>query len=117
MRHLLVGASGTAMYMIGVATLVELAAIDPKVAVAISYTAHAVFTYYFARTWVHGSTEQHSRTVPKFLILCAISLGLNTGIMALAVNGLELWYFWGVVATVAIVPPTNFLLSYYWVFR
>ena len=116
-RHLLVGGTSTAFYMIGLVLLVEFVGIHAVFSAMISFLCSTVFTYTLNHLWVYRSQLGHSRSVPRFLVVIAVAFTLNTLIMFLTVNILDWWYIWGLVFATAIVPPTNFLLNYYWAFE
>ena len=116
-RHLIAGATGTLLYIVMVAVLVELAGVHPVISVIISSLLLDVFIYLISRTWVYNSTMSHAYAVPRFAFILLLALSLNSGIMYITVNILDLWYVWGLVIATFIVPATNYLLSYYWAFR
>lgn len=116
-RHLLAGGAGTLLYMVLVAAFVELVRLQPVTSVVLAFVVFEVYTYAVNRAWVYVPKQGHDYAVPRFLIVTAVSLGLNTGIMYVIVELLGMWYFWGLVATALVVPPTNFLLNYFWAFK
>ena len=116
-RHLIGGGVGTLLYMGIVAILVELFNLDPVLSVAISFVLLELYTYLINRIWVYESRRTHGYAMPRFLIVAIVALSLNTGVMHLVVDIASLWYGWGLLLTVLLVPPTNFLLNYYWAFK
>jgi putative flippase GtrA len=116
-RHLIVGGSGTAGYFILVALLVEKMAISPVPSVVISYSVLALYTYLVNRRWVYDTTSEHLPTILRFLVLLMLGYVLNTGIMYFVTESLDQSYLWGLFASVAVVPATNFAVSYLWVFK
>jgi putative flippase GtrA len=116
-RHLIANGSGTVLYIGMVASLVELLSIDPIAAVVMSVVVFEIYTYLVNRLWVHAATSDHQQAVPRFIVVTLVALGLNTGIMWLTVDVLQLPYYWALVIATLVVPPTNFLLNYLWVFR
>ena len=46
-----------------------------------------------------------------------IALVLNTAIMYVSVDVIGLWYIWGQISAAFILPPTNFMLNYFWAFK
>jgi putative flippase GtrA len=116
-RHAVAGGAATLLYMTLVALQVEVLRMHPVLAIVTASIVMELFIYVAQRFWVYESTRHHSSAIPRFLVTIPIALGLNAGIMALVVDVLGLWYVWGLVAATLILPPTNFLLNIYWVFR
>jgi putative flippase GtrA len=116
-RHLIANGSGTLLYIGMVAALVETSVLGPVMAVVASVVVFEIYTYLVNRLWVHAATGAHTEAVPRFVVVTLVALGLNTGIMWLTVAALHLPYYWALVIATFIVPPTNFLLNYLWVFR
>lgn len=117
LRHLMAGGTGTLFYMGFVIVFVEWIKLRPVFGVAISMVFLGVYTYIVNHTWVYDPESEHREAIPKFLISGAIALFLNSSIMFLAVDVMGWWYIWGLFSSVLIVPPTNFLMNYYWTFR
>lgn len=116
-RHLIVGGTGTLIYM-GLVTIgVEMISLNPVVGVVVAFSIIILYTYTLNRLWVYRATKGHIYTVPRFLVVTTIGLTLNTSIMFIVVEILHLYYFWGLVLTAIVVPPTNFLLNYFWAFK
>lgn len=116
-RHLVAGGAGTLLYMLLVAMFVELAGLHPVTSVMIAFIIMEIYTYLINRAWVYAPKEGHAYAIPRFLTVTVVALSLNTGIMYLIVESLDLWYVWGLLATTLIVPPTNFLMNYFWAFK
>jgi putative flippase GtrA len=116
-RHLIVGGSGTAGYFIFVALLVEKMAVPPVLSVMIGYSVLALYTYLVSRRWVYHTNSKHLPTIFRFLVLLMLGFVLNTGIMYFVTESLAQSYLWGLFGSAAIVPATNFAISYLWVFK
>ncbi len=116
-RHLVAGGTGTVLYIVIVATLIEVAGVRPVPAALSSYLCLAVYTYLVSRSWVFQSNAAHQRVAPKFFVVTLVSLLLNVGIMYLVVDITHNWYGWGLLLSLLIIPATNFMLNYAWVFR
>jgi putative flippase GtrA len=117
LRHLIAGGIATLLYMGLVALQVELLKLHPVLATCIAFLLMEIFLYLINRRWVYESTGGHGAAIARYLVVIAVALGLNSGIMALTVDVLGLWYVWGLVGSTLIVPLTNFLLNFYWAFR
>ena len=116
-RHLVAGGFGTLFYMALVALLVEVTGLHPVTSVVVAFIALEIYTYGIFRAWVYSPKTGHSHTIPRFLVVTAVALTLNTGLMYLVVETLGYWYVWGLLVTALFVPATNFLLNYYWAFK
>jgi putative flippase GtrA len=117
LRHLIVGGIATLLYMGLVSLQVELFKLHPVLATCMAFLLMEIFLYLINRLWVYQSTGGHGAAIARYLVVIAVALGLNSGIMALTVDVLGLWYVWGLIGTTLILPPTNFLLNFYWAFR
>jgi putative flippase GtrA len=116
-RHLIAGGAGTLLYVGLVTVFVEIAGLHPVPSVVIAFLLMEIYAYVIFRVWVYAPKHGHAYALPRFLTVTVIALSLNTGIMYAIVEMLELWYFWGLIATTLVVPPTNFLLNYFWAFK
>jgi len=113
----MVGGGGTAGYFLMVAFLVEGLAISPVMSVIISYSIVALYTYLLSRRWVFNARSEHIPMIFRFLVLLLVSFVLNTGIMYVVTESLAQSYLWGLLGSAAIVPATNFVIGYFWVFK
>jgi putative flippase GtrA len=116
-RYLIVGAGGTVSYFVLVALLVEKMAVSPVPSVIIAYSVLTLYSYLASRRWVFNTSSKHLPTFSRFLVLLVVGFFLNTGIMYFATEILAQSYLWGLFGSVAIIPATNFTLSYFWVFK
>jgi len=116
-RHLVAGGIGTILYLASVSFLVEVFGLNPVLSVIIAILIFEIYTYLSYWIWVYQPNREHNYVIPRFLFITFLALFLNTAIMHLTVNIMALWYVWGLVATTLIVPPTNFLLNFYWAFK
>ena len=116
-RHLIAGGMGTLFYMVLVAVFVEFIHLHPVPSASLSFLLVVMYTYIINRMWVYDPKRDHRYAIPRFIILEIIALSLNTGVMFVTVETLGLWYIWGLVASTLIIPPTNFILSFFWAFK
>lgn len=116
-RHLLAGGIGTILYFSFTTLIVEFLHFHPVLAVLCSTLMVIIYTYAINRLWVYNSTHNHSYAIPRYFVVVLLALGLNSGIMYVVVELIEVWYVYGLFISVLIVPPTNFLLNYYWAFK
>jgi putative flippase GtrA len=116
-RYVIVGVGGTVSYFILVALLVEKMAVSPVLSVIIAYSVLTLYTYLASRRWVFNTSSKHLPTFSRFLVLLMLGFVLNTGIMYFVTESLAQSYLWGLFGSAAIVPATNFALSYFWVYK
>jgi putative flippase GtrA len=117
LRHLMAGGIGTLMYAGSLAFLVEIVRLHPVTGVFFAFILLEIYTYIVNRLWVYTASNRHIQAIPRFIITIFIALFLNMGIMYLVVEVFDWWYGFGLVCAVLIVPLTNFMLNYYWVFN
>lgn len=117
LRHLVSGGAGMLFYMIILVTAVEVLAVHPVAAAVVAFVLLTIFTYLAGRLWVYRPSRGHSYSAPRFLVVVGVAFLLNTAIMFVAVEVFSWWYIWGQVAAALVVPPTNFVLNYFWAFR
>jgi putative flippase GtrA len=86
MRHLIAGGTGTLLYMISVAVMVEWMIVDPVVAAVIALIFLAFYTYVINRGWVYSSKLEHHTSLPRFLITAGIAVLINSGVMYFVVD-------------------------------
>lgn len=116
-RHLLAGGIGTVLYFMFTFLMVEIFHFHPVFAVLCSSLIVIIYTYLINRLWVYNSTNNHFYAIPRYIIVVLIAIGLNSGIMYVVVEVIKVWYVYGLFISIFIVPPTNFLLNYYWAFK
>jgi putative flippase GtrA len=74
-------------------------------------------SYLVNRYWVFSTNRSHASALLRFASASGFSIGLNTGLMYVAVDLLEWRYFAGLVLATLVVPPTNFAINHLWCFR
>ena len=116
-RHLVAGGTGTVLYILLVATLIEVAGVRPVPAALSSFVCLVVYSYLVSRSWVFQSNGAHQRVAPRFIVVTLVSLLLSVGIMYLVFDIAHIWYGWALLLSTLIIPATNFTLNYTWVFR
>jgi len=116
-RHLLVGGVGTIIYMAILMCLVEIFNQKPVPSSVIAFIFGIIYTYILNRIWVYNTTKGHDYSVPRFFAVEILALVLNTSIMYISVEMCGFNYLWGQVGAACIMPPTNFLLNYFWAFK
>lgn len=116
-RHLIAGGIGTLIYMMFTFLFVELIDVYPVYAVIYAFMISVVYSYVVNKVWVYNSESAFNQIFPRFITVILLSLALNAGIMYLVIELFKGSYIIGLLLTVFVVPPTNFLLNYYWAFK
>ena len=114
-----VGAGGiaTASHYVTTIAAVELASVRPVIASAVGFVVGALVKYYLNYFVAFRSGERHAVAVPRFVVMLAILLGLNTLVFALLNEAFGLHYMIAQVVTTGLLIPPGYLLSRLWVFR
>jgi putative flippase GtrA len=116
-RYGLAGLVATAVYFGVVAVLVERMGVRPVPAAAIGTVVVTVLSYVVNRAWVFHTNRGHVSAFARFVAATVLSMGINTGLMFLAVGVLGWSYVSGLVLATLVVPPTNFAINNLWSFR
>jgi putative flippase GtrA len=112
-----VGVLGTASHYLVLVLAVELVAVDPVLASFLGAVTGAVINYFLNHAITFKSTVAHRQGLPKFLMVAASGLALNTGSMALLFDVAGLHYVLSQVLATGAVLVWNYLGSALWAFR
>lgn len=116
-RYGVVGATGTIIHLALLFLLVEVCSLHPVVASSGAFIVVIIVSYYLNYTWTFQAKNSHSKTLVKYLAVCAIGFGLNAGIMFIFVDLLQLWYLFGQIVSIIVIPISNFILNSRWAFK
>lgn len=114
-RFGIVGVIATvAYYLLGLLFVIEL---DFHVLLgnALAYALSFIISYIGQSLWTFEATGAHARMLPRFALVQAIGLGLNT----LIIKGsllLHLPYQLAMIAAIALTPIAVYFLCKFWVF-
>ena len=97
--------------------LVEAFRADPVAASAIGFLVGALVNYVFNHRVTFRSGKPHARALPQFAVVVALSLALNTALMALFVRVLGWHYGLSQVLVTGLLLVWNFALNRLWTFR
>lgn len=111
------GAIGTAGHYTVLWVLVNFFALSPVAGSAAGALTGAGINYLLNYHWTFNSQLPHSRTLPRFLAVAALSLALNTWLMALLLARSDLHYLVAQLVTTLICLTANYLASRFWAFR
>lgn len=117
LKFSLVGASGAVIDLGVLYLLVQFFWVWYIAAATISFLLAVTNNFLWNKFWTFSdSSRRYGRQYTQFLVVSAVGLGLNNGILFLLVEGLGLWYIWAKVFAIAIVLAWNFTANKYWTF-
>lgn len=114
-RFLVAGGLATALQFAILWALVEFAGARPAAASGAGYLISAVLNYLMNRAFTFRSQTSHMSAAPRFAIMCALGLSLNTALFVLLQSS-GLNYLVCQVLTTAGVIVFNYMLASRWVF-
>ncbi len=112
-----VGAIGTTGHYITLVLLVEVMGIDAVPASLTGFVVGALINYHLNRTYTFRSDISHRIALPKFFTIAVAGALLNTLIMSLAINQLNIHYFLSQLMATGIVLVWGFLGNRLWTFN
>ena len=113
---LMIGVLATALHFVLMLALVHWAGVDPVMASAAGFTISALVNYQLNRVVTFASVKPHLATLPRFAIVAAGGLCINTASMQLLVNWSGLHFVTAQVVATALVLVWNFVLNKRWTF-
>lgn len=114
----LVGATGAGIYFLVLAVLLEVLAIDYRVAVTIAYLLGVIFHFLTNKflTFKNRDLSDATTQLFRYAAVAAFSYVLTMLIVLFAVERLHHPPYYGVIASLAVTVVVNYLLSKHWVF-
>jgi putative flippase GtrA len=112
----MVGVCGTVAHYVTLIAGVSFR-LDPVTASAIGWTLGAAVNYSLNYRFTFRSSLSHRQAAPRFALVAAIGLLLNTLLMAVQVGPLGVHYLLAQVFTTGTILCCNFALSRSWAFR
>lgn len=110
------GAVGTAAHYAVLMVAVSGFSIAASFAAMMGATVGAAVNYWLSYTFVFKSTQRHLATLPRFLLMATVGMGLNGLLVSLFVAA-NLHYLVAQIFTTGIVLCLNFGVSNLWIFR
>lgn len=117
LKYALVGGLGTCTHLGLLTIFVEVLHYSPVASSAIGFTVTVVISYYLNYKWTFNAQSSHSSALPRYISVSLMGLCLNTAILFLTVNLLQLWYGIGQAIAIFAIPLHNFILNSYWAFK
>ncbi|HTH58620.1 MAG TPA: GtrA family protein [Paraburkholderia sp.] len=112
-----VGAMGTAVQYLVLASLVSLQVVDAVAASCVGALAGALVNYWLNYRFTFRSTRSHRETAPRFFAVATAGLGLNGALMFVLTHWVHLPWLPAQLATTACVLVLTYTASYVWTFR
>lgn len=116
-KFLLVGIGATLLQYGLLILFVEWLDIAAVPASALSYGLSALANYFLNYYVTFTSRAPHLGALAKFAVVASLALGLNTGIMYLAVSLLNSHYIPAQLMATLVVLVWNFLAHKYWTYK
>lgn len=116
MRYVGVGAIGTLAHYAILTVLVSLLGASPVLATSVGAVVGAVVNYILNYHFTFISQSRHSITLPRFVLVSALGLGINAGGMWIAAEQLGMNYLLAQLGCTALVLVAGFTLNKLWTF-
>jgi putative flippase GtrA len=116
-RFASVGAIGTLAHYVLLVMLVEMLRTNEVAASTAGATLGALVNYLLNRRYTFRSKKRHGEALTKFLIIAALGLTLNSLLMLIFVEILNIYYLLAQVLSTGLVLIWNFLGNRFWTFR
>lgn len=110
------GAVGTVAHYMLLLALVMVWKLDAVMASALGFLTGLLVNYLLSHYWVFRSSKRHAETAFKFLAIAGVGLGLNTGLMHVAIGKFGIHYLLAQVMATAVVLLWNFAGNRFWTF-
>lgn len=110
------GLIGTSAHYATLFTLVEALALNPVLASSVGFVVGALVNYYLTRTYTFRSSTPHVYGLPKFAMVAAVGMFLNTSIMSLITFFTSIHYIVAQIVATGIILIWNFLGNRFWTF-
>lgn len=111
-----IGLVATLLHYLIMTLLVTGSGVHPLPASAVGFSISALVNYWLNYHWTFSSRRSHWSTLPRFVVVAACGLCLNSLIVWLGLDGMGLhWIAAQGLATVSVLV-WNFTVNRYWTF-
>jgi putative flippase GtrA len=110
----------TAIYLAVNVLFVQIFHLTAVLSVMLGFFIYIALNYVLNGFWVFRLQMQkakHTHAAVKFIIVSMLGLVLNISIMYLTVNILKLYYVYGLIFAICIIPTVNFIMHNLWSFK
>jgi putative flippase GtrA len=115
-KFFIIGGFSTCLQYGFLILLVQFFRVGAAEASAVGFVLSAIFNYYLNYTITFGSNASHNIVVPKFILTASSGLMINTGVIWLVLNVLDMHYLIAQILATCIVLVWNFTVNKIWVF-
>jgi putative flippase GtrA len=115
-RFASVGVVGTIVQYFTLVILVELTGAGPVLSSGFGFILGAFTNYYLNYRYTFRSDKHHHRALPKFMLIAAVGLAINSGIMRLGTSFFALQYLVVQIFATGLVLIWNFAGNRIWTF-
>lgn len=115
-RYGLSGISSLLTHLLVLIIMVEAAGWTSVSASTLGFIASIVVSFTLQHRWVFEHDHPVRRTLPRFLIVTLVGMGLNALIMAVGTGALSAPYLLAQAVAFAAIPISNYLLNRRWTF-
>jgi putative flippase GtrA len=116
-RYGIVGSIGTIIHLGILSLLVELLSFNPIISSSAAFIVVVLISYYLNYNWTFQAQVKHLKALIRYITVCLVGFSLNAGIMFIIVDILNLWYVFGQILAIIIIPISNFILNSWWAFK
>ena len=117
LKYIIVGISGTLLYLALLTIQIELLNIEIIIATITSYIVIIIGSYYLSYSWVFNSREKHLNAFVRYIVVVGLGFIINTMGMYLSINVFDLWYLTSQVVLLCLVAINNYLMNKLWAFK
>ena len=117
LRFLSVGGISTLIQYAILVVLVEAFNTPPYIATTVGYGTSAIFNYLANYYFSFASNAGHFSAASKFFVVVLIGLSLNSSIVFILTELLQLNYLLGQLLATVVVTTSNFLLLKHWAYK
>ncbi len=115
-RYGITGFSSLLTHLLVLIILVEGAGWASVPASTLGFIASIVVSFTLQHHWVFAHDHPVRRTLPRFLVVTLVGMGLNASIMAVGTGVLSAPYVLAQVVAFVAIPVSNYLLNRRWTF-
>jgi putative flippase GtrA len=115
-KFVIVGVLATATQYAVLVLMVRLLGADPVIASSCGYVISALLNYYLNYRLTFRSVQSHGRALPRFAVIVAIGLLINSSIIWLLSEQASLPYLVAQIIATAVVLVWNFGANKKWTF-